>query len=180
MSRLLVFTVASLPEGDLSPFEVVCSPEDADLGAIDEDIVVSGPVTISGTAQRMGGEVLFDLHASATATLLCRRCLEPAVADLDSEFKILYRPATQRRDDEEDTDEIGLAYYDAGIIDVREDVRRYLLLEVPIWLLCDEDCRGLCHHCGANLNVTTCECQAEPDSGDRETDLSRQLARLMG
>ncbi|MGO8803204.1 YceD family protein, partial [Candidatus Binatus sp.] len=30
--------------------------------------------------------------------------------------------------------------------------------------LCREDCRGLCPHCGVNLNRTTCGCRVEiPD-----------------
>jgi uncharacterized protein len=30
-------------------------------------------------------------------------------------------------------------------------------------VLCDEACRGLCPHCGANLNLGPCACPAEED-----------------
>ena len=35
------------------------------------------------------------------------------------------------------------------------------VLMVPLKPLCQEDCRGLCPICGANLNRETCSCQAE-------------------
>ena len=34
-----------------------------------------------------------------------------------------------------------------------------ILLELPIRMLCSEDCKGLCPMCGCNLNKETCSCQ---------------------
>jgi uncharacterized protein len=48
-----------------------------------------------------------------------------------------------------------------GNVDFAPLVREFLLLEVPIKLLCREDCIGLCSVCGENLNLTTCEHQAQ-------------------
>ena len=33
-----------------------------------------------------------------------------------------------------------------------------LLLSLPMKVLCDEDCKGICNRCGANLNHETCDC----------------------
>ena len=42
-----------------------------------------------------------------------------------------------------------------------------LLLEFPLVPLCDEECKGLCPTCGANLNEGPCGCApAEGDGGD--------------
>ena len=42
------------------------------------------------------------------------------------------------------------------------DVDRLVYLEVlmswPLKVLCKEDCKGLCPHCGADRNVTDCDC----------------------
>jgi len=35
------------------------------------------------------------------------------------------------------------------------------LLAAPLKAICREDCRGLCPHCGRNLNLEQCTC-AEP------------------
>lgn len=48
-----------------------------------------------------------------------------------------------------------------GNVDFAPLVREYLLLEVPIKLLCRENCRGLCPECGENLNVSLCEHQSQ-------------------
>ena len=77
----------------------------------------------------------------------------------------------------EGEEEVGLGYYEGGIIDIREDVRRYLLLEIPVWPVCDGDCRGLCATCGANLNDDPCDCAPSDDESAR-TPLARELDRL--
>jgi len=46
-------------------------------------------------------------------------------------------------------------------IDITEDIRETVLLAIPIKLLCKHDCKGLCPHCGANLNVESCTCAEE-------------------
>ena len=33
-----------------------------------------------------------------------------------------------------------------------------LILQVQMTYLCKEDCKGLCPHCGADRNVTDCDC----------------------
>ena len=43
-------------------------------------------------------------------------------------------------------------------IDLEPMVRDALLLELPLAPLCNPDCAGLCATCGANHNLTRCEC----------------------
>ena len=43
-------------------------------------------------------------------------------------------------------------------LDVDQLVRDELLLNLPMKVLCDEDCKGICNRCGANLNHETCDC----------------------
>ena len=52
--------------------------------------------------------------------------------------------------------------------DITEDIREELLLSIPQLFHCKEDCKGLCTHCGVNLNEETCGCQADAD--DESTD----------
>jgi uncharacterized protein len=48
---------------------------------------------------------------------------------------------------------------DTDKIDVKPEVIEYSLLAVPMKKLCKNDCKGLCYHCGKNLNVDNCDCQ---------------------
>ena len=51
-------------------------------------------------------------------------------------------------------------------IDLVPLVEQALLLELPLVPLCDDDCRGLCPRCGANLNEGPCQCGDGPTGED--------------
>ena len=58
--------------------------------------------------------------------------------------------------------------------DIFPRVLEAVLLELPIRVLCREDCKGLCSACGANLNEGACDCpKEEPDP--RWRDLRKLL-----
>jgi uncharacterized protein len=42
-------------------------------------------------------------------------------------------------------------------------IREELILAVPEYVLCREECRGLCPRCGKDLNEGPCACRPEPD-----------------
>jgi len=52
---------------------------------------------------------------------------------------------------------------DATGIDLRPAVREELLLAVPQWVVCRDDCRGLCPRCGKDLNAGPCGCPPAVD-----------------
>jgi uncharacterized protein len=89
----------------------------------------------------------------------CRRCLAavtvPVVADVDALF-------SQDPDALEDPSSYPLAR-DATAIDLRGALREELLLALPQWVVCREDCRGLCPRCGADLNAGPCGCPPAVD-----------------
>jgi uncharacterized protein len=69
-------------------------------------------------------------------------------------------------EDEETSDDPDVYALDpqTGELDLREAVREHWLLAAPAFVQCREDCKGLCPHCGANLNDGTCECPPVTDS----------------
>lgn len=91
----------------------------------------------------------------------CARCLEPVGQDIDKSFDLIYRPlGVDRRADEvsisEAETEIG--YYSGEGVLLEDVLREQVLLDTPVRALCREDCKGLCPHCGRNLNVEQCDC----------------------
>ena len=46
-----------------------------------------------------------------------------------------------------------------------------IVFELPLVPLCDEDCKGLCPTCGANLNEGPCGCEKEQPDGPDEFEL---------
>ncbi len=93
--------------------------------------------------------------------VLCARCVEPVSVPLQGEFDLLFRPegadaeAGERAITEDET-EIG--YYGKSGLELEDVVREQVLLTLPGRTLCQPDCKGLCAHCGQNLNVASCKC----------------------
>ena len=88
---------------------------------------------------------------------------------LQGEFDLLFRPenadaeAGERAITEDET-EIG--YYGKTGLLLEDVVREQVLLSLPGRTLCREDCKGLCAHCGQNLNVATCNCSKAAETHD--------------
>jgi uncharacterized protein len=102
-------------------------------------------------------------NLSAGLELPCARCLEPVEQKVAPEFELLYRPlgADAGRDELSVTDaEAEIGYYQGEGILLEDVLREQVLLALPLKITCREDCKGLCPHCGANLNQEQCSCSA--------------------
>ena len=49
--------------------------------------------------------------------------------------------------------------YDDVHLDLNYLVLNAILTQLPLRHLCRPDCKGLCPHCGANLNDGPCDCE---------------------
>ncbi|MBQ6602974.1 MAG: DUF177 domain-containing protein [Eubacterium sp.] len=121
-------------------------------------VTAKGPVDI--TVVNTGAKVLeLTLEGTFTAVIPCARCLEPVEVDIPLK---LDREADLKLSDEErlrleePVDYVTGTKFDPDIL-----LTCGILTDWPIRVLCKEDCKGLCSHCGANLNVTTCDCKEE-------------------
>ncbi len=106
-----------------------------------------------------------DVHVQGTveATLVldCRRCLRDVRRDLVVELDLLYDPVVEKEGDEE---QVYLLEAEAATLDLAPAVREQLLLQVPTFPVCREDCQGLCPKCGIDRNESSCDCTlVEPD-----------------
>ena len=100
---------------------------------------------------------------AAGLELQCARCLEPVKQDVARQFELLYRPlgADAGRDELSVTDaEAEIGYYQGEGILLEDVLREQVLLALPLKITCRDDCKGLCPHCGKNLNQEQCSCDA--------------------
>ena len=58
-------------------------------------------------------------------------------------------------------EDMALSIFDGEFIDIDGIVREELLLAVPTHSICQESCKGFCSVCGADRNVTDCNCDAQ-------------------
>jgi uncharacterized protein len=114
------------------------------------------------------GDIELDLHLDAVVDgilargrlgvdleLPCARCLEPQPVHLDADVAELFiDPAKREEGDDEDP---GYELIDdATAIELDTMVRDALLVDLPVRVLCDDACQGLCPTCGADRNHTDC------------------------
>ncbi len=104
-----------------------------------------------------------------TIGLDCRRCLAEYALPAQREFTLYYvsdLPEIETDGSEEGTEltaeELGLMTYEGDRIDLSEAVSEQMVMAIPGWPLCADECKGLCAHCGADLNVAACGCEDKP------------------
>jgi len=106
---------------------------------------------------------------STRLELACARCLDPVVQDVARKFDLLYRPQGIDAGKEEmsiTAVEAEVSYYQGDGLLLEDALREQVLLALPLRAICREDCKGLCPHCGKNLNLEPCSC-AEPHEDPR-------------
>lgn len=142
-----VATVGELPADD---------PLFAGLG-----LSLARHVVVGGRLQEIG-EGRFYWHGSLSTVVRgeCRRCLTTVTLPVAVDVGALF---SQDPETEDDPDTYPLPR-DATLVDVTPAVREELVLAAPTFLLCRDDCRGLCPSCGQDLNAGPCGCQPVTDS----------------
>lgn len=150
--------------------------EDASsLGFAGSDVEFVEPLHLALRVVRDGSTVVVGGHVVAKGRLTCARCLSPLTTSLEADIREIYHlaegPAPFRAGEDE---EIHFINRRASRVDIAPAVREQVLLEIPIKVLCDEACRGLCPVCGVNRNEEVCRC--ELDAGDSRWNVLRELA----
>ena len=100
----------------------------------------------------------------------CGKCLELFITDVEATFEVQFTPNNNPEEIESEYIEDGESYYDGETLDISEDTRRAIILQIPIWPLCSNKCEGLCIECGVNLNEEECTCE---ESDVLDTDSSK-------
>lgn len=136
----------------LEMFEFVTSAEKIDLDGENpwhgSEIKVEGELTNNGRVLKIKGVI------HATAKYQCSYCLEEFITNVDIPFSEDF----QESSNEDIEDEADVAYYNGDEIDIADLVRESMILAEPLKIVCSKSCRGLCPHCGINLNVAECSC----------------------
>ncbi|MBV9086668.1 MAG: DUF177 domain-containing protein [Acidobacteriaceae bacterium] len=91
----------------------------------------------------------------------CARCLEPVLHDVQNSFDLIYRPLGSDAGVEERSiggGDAEIGYYEGEGLLLEDALREQVLLAMPLKTVCRDDCKGLCPHCGRNLNNESCDC----------------------
>ena len=95
-------------------------------------------------------------------TLNCIRCLKPIVDRVDSEVELMIlverQPGSGGEHELHERD-MGILYLDDEVLETDPILIEQLQLNVPMKLVCQPDCQGLCPVCGTDRNAGTCSCE---------------------
>ena len=125
------------------------------------EVRLQEPVVVQGRLQAIGdGRFYWQGTARTVVAGECRRCLTPVQTPLQVEIGALF---TQDPDAQDDPDSYPVAP-DATEVDVTPAVREELVLAAPRYVVCRDDCKGICPQCGKDLNAGPCDCAPVTDA----------------
>jgi uncharacterized protein len=127
------------------------------------------PLEVVATAELVEGQIRVTGELHTRLELMCARCLEPVIEEVSRDFDLFYRPMQSMTQDEDfrlKLDDTEIAFFEGNGLFLADVLAEQVLLALPMKAICRSDCRGLCPHCGANLNTDDCRCEAHPaDTG---------------
>ena len=151
----------SLGERNEAARRLFCDVAPFSLGGIEYE-VAGGGVDLDLTVTRVGRRMTLRGDGVAELRGPCQRCLAEAVLEVPVHCVDYAADGQSDAGDDE-------PYVRGYVLDLERWVRDALAEELPVQILCRDDCRGLCVECGADLNEVGEEHrheEPEPRAGD--------------
>ena len=120
---------------------------------------VTEPVLAEGIIRNTAGVMMMNGSIRTTIHGTCDRCANNFDREIDFPLEVVL--VTELANEENEDEWVFPLEGDSADLD--DIVRTVFVLNLDSKLLCDEDCKGLCHRCGKNLNDGPCSCQKELD-----------------
>ena len=120
---------------------------------------VSEPVLAKGTVRNTAGVLVMKGEIRTCIHGTCDRCASDFARDVLIPLDVVL--VTEMANEENEDEWVFPLEGDSADLDYI--VRTVFVLNLDSKLLCKEDCKGICHRCGKNLNDGPCSCQKELD-----------------
>lgn len=121
---------------------------------LEKDGMKFSGVSFSGVLENIGGVLELSVQVAGALTVPCARCLKETEQHFSASVQ-----ETLAKEDAEISDRDAVVLFTGTDIDLNEVIWPGVLLELDTKFLCRPDCRGLCIHCGADLNEGSCGCK---------------------
>lgn len=163
----MIIKLKELKSG-VNRWQVVYKNEELNL--TEEDFKCMGPVKVEVQVIKNTQNVELTLNLVGQITLPCSRCLETVEKEIKDKATYFIKLEKEEFKEVLEEEDITTIYLKEGELDIVPLVRESLILSLPMKILCQEDCKGLCSICGNNLNLSDC--------GHRIEDTSKELKKL--
>ena len=177
--RFVVFISLQQLEQRPVRFKVEIPPDEIEY---DDKTTQVSPLQAEGSAQLLShsvGEIRVQGNLKVTMTATCDRCVEATAFPIESPFDLVYMPTGESAGGEKEVDQAGIevGFYEGNGLALNDVLREVVLLALPMQLVCDEDCKGICPVCGQNRNQGECGCR-QPALDDRWSGLKNFRAEV--
>jgi uncharacterized protein len=122
-----------------------------------------GNVKLDAELNKIRSQVILKAGLTLNADFECDRCGSQYQSVLKTDFQLVYIFGRVP----EENEELNIVYlpHEADKINLKNEVKDYAILAIPMKKLCDINCKGLCPVCGKDLNKGNCNCsEKENDS----------------
>ena len=134
-----IYINAIPPEG--MDIEDEIKPEQ--LGLETEFIHYLDPVKVKAHIEKEKDIITVDCDIRVRKAEECSKCLLEAESVVEKKENFIYKVGGEHS------------------IDLDDNIKDVIILDYPIRTLCKPDCKGLCPHCGENLNEGPCGCNKD-------------------
>jgi uncharacterized protein len=113
---------------------------------------------------RAGVTVVARGRIRGTLVFACSRCAEDRPLSVSHDFTHVFVKGTHAENLPEGADsgaDTEYTFTEDGGLDLEPVAAEELILSLPTFPLCSEDCKGVCQHCGLNLNEGACTCRVD-------------------
>ena len=115
------------------------------------------PVSLKGEITNVAEIVSIKAEATFSLDVYCSRCAEGVIYDMTVPIEHILVAELQN----DETDEFIIT--ENMKLDIEQLTLEDIYFALPSKFLCDDDCKGLCPKCGANLNEGPCGCKKDID-----------------
>jgi uncharacterized protein len=127
--------------------------EEGDAG----EVRIRGELTVDNTE----GRVVIGGTLESVGKADCDRCLLPFDMVYQADVSIVVVREGVEFADMAEEGTVWTEHQARGVIDLGPPLREAALLTMPQKMICRDDCRGICVHCGANRNEADCACDQD-------------------
>lgn len=139
------------------PVETLGELDAADEALAGLELSLTRPLKVTGRLQATGdGELFWRGELAGEVRGACRRCLAEVILPVSARIDALFSADPDAADDPS----VYPLAPRATQVDLRPVVREEVALAVPAYVLCREECAGLCPRCGVDLNQGPHQCAA--------------------
>ncbi|MCX7746759.1 MAG: DUF177 domain-containing protein [Clostridia bacterium] len=119
-----------------------------------EGFTFVSPILFKGVLLNISGVLKLEGRLETDYCVKCNRCLTEVKQQMDFPVKEEFMDIEKNEDSECYT-------YNGNFVELDKVLKDNIILNLPIKLLCNEACKGICPGCGSDLNLGDCGCVFE-------------------